>query len=168
MPEGERFLLDGLLPLSGARPGSPRPVHLYADHYWALLAWKEGRTAASVLGLDQDAVWADEQYRLLRSSVRRSLRERMDKMESSWIPASAEEERFDAASVALLFWPCAETDLVEPHELQSSLDAFYEAFLQRRQPGWAGLILSDESLMLTPLASMGRGDYAREVLYGSC
>jgi hypothetical protein len=165
LPEEVRLLLEGLLPLSGARLGSPRPVHLYADHYWALLAWKEGRTAASLLGMDQDATWADEHYRLLRSSVRRSLRERMDQMEASWIPASAEEDRFDAASVALLFWPCEETDLVEPHELQSSLDAFYEQFLLRSRPGWAGLIPSDEALMLTPLASMGRGDYAREVLW---
>lgn len=163
-PEEERYLLEGLLPTSGARPGSPRPVHLYADHYWALLGWKEGRQAASLLGRDADVAWADEQYRLLKSSVRRSLRARMDKMEASWIPASAEEDRLDAASVALLFWPCEETDLVEPHELQSSLDAFYEEFLQRFQPGWAGRMPSDESLLLTPLAQMGRGDYAREVL----
>ena len=165
LPEEERYLLEGLLPTSGARPGSLRPVHLYADHYWALLGWKEGRTAASLLGLDRDAAWADEQYRLLRSSVRRSLRARMDQMEASWIPASAEEDRLDAAAVALLFWPCEETDLVEPHELQSSLDAFYEEFLLRFQPGWAGRMPSDEALLLTPLAQMGRGDYAREVLY---
>ena len=47
--EAERDLVEGLLPLSGARPGSPQPVHLYADHYWALLGWKEGRAAASLL-----------------------------------------------------------------------------------------------------------------------
>ena len=165
LPEEERYLVEGLLPPSGARPGSLKPVHLYADHYWTLLAWKEGRAAASILGLDQDAAWADEQYRLLRSSVRRSLRASMDKMEGTWIPASAEEERLDPSSVALLVWPCEESDLVEPHELQSSLDAFYEDFLLRYQPGWAGKIPSDEALMLTPLAQMGRGDYAREVLY---
>ena len=165
LPEDERYLLEGLLPPSGARAGSSKPVHLYSDHYWTLLAWKEGRLAASILGLDQDAAWADEQYRLLRSAVRRSLRASMDKMEGNWIPASAEEERMDAESVALLVWPCEETDLVEPHELQSSLDAFYADFLLRSQPGWAGQIPSDESLMLTPLAQMSRGDYAREVLY---
>ncbi len=165
MPEEERYLLEGLLPPSGAPPGSPKPVHLYADHYWALLGWKECRAAASLLGLDADATWADEQYRLLKSSVKRSLRARMDLMAASWIPASAEDERFDAGSVALLFWPCEETDLAEPHELQSSLDAFYDGFLQRRQPGWAGRIPSDEAALLVPLASMGRGDYAREVLY---
>ena len=165
LPEDERFLVEGLLPLSGARPGSPRPVHLYADHFWALLAWKEGRAAASLMGQDADATWADEQYRLLRAAVRRSLRARMDLMAGSWIPASAEEDRLDAAAVALLFWPCAETDLVEPHELQSSLDAFYEEFLLRSRPGWSGLIPSDEAQLLTPLAGMGRGDYAREVLW---
>jgi len=161
----DRYLLEGLLPVSGAQPGSPRPVHRYADQYWALLGWKEGRAAASILGLDEDAKWADEKYRDLRSAVRRSLRVHMDELSGLWIPASAEEEVFDASSVALLFWPCEETDLVEPHELQSSLDAFYEEFLSRQQPGWAGCISSEESLLLTPLASMGRGDYAREVLY---
>jgi hypothetical protein len=165
LPPDERYLLEGLLPLSGARPGSPRPVHLYADHYWALLGWKEGRTAAALLGLDSDAAWADENYRLLKSSVRRSLRAQLDKRDSSWLPAAAEEDRFDANSVALLFWPCEETDLVDPHELQSSLDLFYEEFLLRRQPGWAGRISSDEALLLVPLARAGRGDYAREVLY---
>ena len=166
LPEEERFLVEGLLPLSGPRPGSPKPVHLYADHYWALLAWKEMRTAAALLGLSQDATWADEQYRTLKSAVQRSLRERMDRMEGMWIPASAEEERLDPEAAALLVWPCAETDLVEPHELQTSLDLFYEDFLERAQPGWTGTMPSDESQLLVPLASMGRGDYVREVLYG--
>jgi hypothetical protein len=165
MSAEERFLLEGLLPLSGGRPGSPRPVHLYADHYWALLGWKEVRAAAAILGFDRDAAWADEQYRLLKSAVRRSLRANLDSRETAWLPAAAEGESFDAAAVALLFWPCEETDLAEPYELQTSLDRFYEDFLQRRQPGWAGLIPSDESRLLVPLASMGRGDYAREVLY---
>ncbi len=165
LPAEERELVEGLLPLSGARPGSPRPVHVYADHYWALLGWKEGRAAASILGLDQDAAWADEQYRLLKSAVRRSLRFHLDRRESCWLPASAEEESFDAGSVALLFWPCEETDLVDPHELQSSLDRFYADFLLRREEGWAGRMSSDEAGMLVPLARMARGDYAREVLY---
>ncbi|HAL92474.1 MAG TPA: hypothetical protein DCM68_05550 [Verrucomicrobia bacterium] len=175
LPDKERFVLEGLLPVSGARPGSPRPVHLYSDHYWSLLGWKEMMAAASRLGLLQEAAWANEQYHALRSAVRHSLRERMDRMEAAWIPASAEEDRFDGASVALLFWPCEEVDLepagqgtarlVEPHELQSSLDAFYGDFLGRLQPGWDGAIPSDESQLLVPLASMGRGDYAREVLY---
>ncbi len=165
LPEEERFLVEGLLPPSGPRPGSPRPAHLYADHYWALLAWKEMRAAAALMGQAQDAAWADEQYRALKAAVRRSLRERMDRMEGMWIPAAAEEERLDIGAVALLFWPCAETDLVEPHELQTSLDTFYEEFLERGQPGWTGILPSDESQLLTPLADMGRGDYAREVLY---
>ncbi len=165
LPAEERELVEGLLPLSGPRPGSPRPVHLYADHYWALLGWKEGRAAASVLGLDEDAAWADEQYRLLKSAVRRSLRFHLDRRDSCWLPASAEEERFDAGSVALLFWPCEETDLVDPHELQSSLDRFYEDFLLRQEAGGTGRLPSDEAQMLVPLASMARGDYAREVLY---
>ena len=163
--EAERDLVEGLLPLSGARPGSPQPVHLYADHYWALLGWKECRAAASVLGLNEDATWADEQYRLLRSAVRRSLRTRMDQMTGDWVPVSAEEDRLDPAAVALLFWPCDETDLVEPHELQSSLDSFYEGYLMRREGAWTGLVPADESQLLVPLAAMGRGDYAREVLY---
>jgi hypothetical protein len=165
MNDEERSLLEGLLPLSGARPGHPRPSHLYADQFWALLAWKEGRRAASLLGHPADAVWMDEQYRLLKNALRRSLRNKMDTMSSTWIPTSPEDDRLDISSVALLFWPCAETDLVEPHELQSSLDAFYEDFLARLHPGWNGRISLEDLRLLAPLAQMGRGDYAREVLY---
>ena len=165
LPEEERYLLEGLLPPSAARSSTAKPIHRFADHYWALLGWKEVRAAASLLGLDADAGWAHEQYRALKSSVRRALRARMDLMDAAWIPAAAEDSRLDIGSVALMFWPCEETDLAEPHELQSSLDAFYDEFLQRRQPNWAGLVPSDEASLLIPLASMGRGDYAREVLY---
>jgi hypothetical protein len=165
MDAEERFLLEGLLPPAGAQPGRSQPEHLYADHYWALLAWKEGRTAASRLGNSADAAWADENYRLLKSSVRRSLRANLDRRESSWLPAAAEEERFDASALALLFWPCEETDLVEPYELQSSLDRFYEEFLDRQESGWTGRVPTDESLLLGALARAGRGHYAREVLY---
>jgi|GEM_PF-704128 hypothetical protein len=163
----EGFLVEGLLPPTPARDGRDGgpALHRYADQYWALLGWKEVRAAAARLGRDDDAVWADANYRALRSSVRRSLRARMDLTEASWIPATAEESRFDAASVALLFWPCAETDLVEPHELQSSLDAYYEGFLARGQPGGTGGAAADEAALLGPLSTMGRGDYAREVLY---
>ena len=154
---------EDLLPTTGAPPEHSNPTHRYSDHYWALLGWKEGLNAASILARTNDATWAKEQYQALRSAVRQSLREQMDRMDASWIPASAEEDRFDAVSVARMFWPCEETDLVEPHEFQSSLDCFYEEWLVRSQ---AGGVSSDESLLLVPLASMGRGDYAREVLYG--
>ena len=160
----ERELVEGLLPPTPAREGG-RALHRYADQYWALLGWKEGRAAASLLGRDDDAVWADANYRALKSAVRRSLRARLDLMDAAWIPAAAEESRFDAGSAALLFWPCEETDLVEPHELQSSLDAFYDDFLARSQPGEEGVTPADEAALLVPLAAMGRGDYAREVLY---
>ena len=163
LPLEERELLEGLLPASPARPGHPRPGHFYADQYWALLGWKELRTAAVLLGKDEDAEWADRQYGLLRASVERSLRAHLERRESAWLPAVAEEtEAFDPAAVALLFWPCAETDLAEPHELQSSLDAFFGAFLE---DGTVSRDPAAEAQMLVPLAAMGRGDYAREILY---
>ncbi len=165
LPDEERVLVEGLLPPSAPRPGSPGRLHRYADNYWALLGWKEMLAAASILGRQEDADWASEQYRLLKSAVRRSLRERMDRMAAAWIPAAAEEERLDVDAVALLFWPCAETDVAEPHELQSSLDAWYEEFVRRRQPEWSGFVSSREAQLLVPLAAMGRGDYARETLY---
>ena len=114
---------------------------------------------------EAEATWADEQYRLLKAQVRRSLRARMDLMTGMWVPGAAEDEQLDIQTVALLFWPGAETDLVEPHELQTSLDMFYADFLQRRQPGWSGVMANDEGALLGPLATMGRTDYAREVLY---
>lgn len=160
LPVEERERVEGLLP-----PGGGRTVRTYAEHYWALLGWKELRTAASILGLDRDATWADDQYRALKASVRRSLRFRLDRSDVSWLPAVVEEDGFDADSVALLFWPCEETDLVEPHELQSSLDRFYEQFLHRGEDGSAVHWPSTDARLLVPLSMMGRGDYAREVLY---
>ena len=165
LPEDQRFLVDGLLPASGPSPGRSKPQHRYADQIWALLGWKETRTAAALLGAETEATWADEQYRLLKANVRRSLRARMDLMPGMWIPAAAEDERLDSQTVALLFWPGAETDLVEPHELQTSLDMFYTDFLQRQQAGWTGVMPNDEAALLGPLVTMGRTDYAREVLY---
>ncbi len=165
LPTEDRELLEGLLPSSSARTDRPRPARVYADHYWALLGWKEIRAAASRLGIEPDVTWADNEYRRLKAAVTRSLRTQMDRRPTSWLPAIAEEDVFDAVSVAWLFWPCDETDLAEPHEVQTSLDYFYEDFLRRRESGPTGPVPSDESLLLIPLASMGRGDYAREVLY---
>ncbi|NLB65138.1 MAG: hypothetical protein GX803_01540 [Lentisphaerae bacterium] len=156
LPSDERELIEGLLPVS-----RERPKHAYADHVWVLLGWKELQAAAMLLGQDEDAEWADRHYGRLKAAVGRSLRAHLDRRDSAWLPAYAEGAEFEPLTVALLFWPCAETDLVEPHELQSSLDYFYEGFLEAetrsRQP-------VTEALMLTPLASMGRGGYAREVL----
>lgn len=158
----KRDLLGGLLPLSSARPGFPRPSHVYADYYWTLLGWKELRTAATLLGKEDDARMADAAYGGFKAAVARSLRTHLERRETAWLPAVAEEERVDAASVALLFWPCAETDLVEPHELQSSLNQIYAQFLER------GIRSSNplaEAHLLMPLAASGRGDYAREIVY---
>lgn len=165
LPDRERELVEGLLPPRVVRDNSPA-IHPYVDQYWALLGWKELKAAAAVLGRNEDAMRAGEHYRALHLAVQRSLRERMDRMEDFWIPAAAEDERLDIASVALLFWPCEETGLVEPHELQTSLDTSYEGFLSRRQPERSGRVVpGNEARLLTPLADMGRGDYAREVLY---
>ena len=164
LAEEEYELAEGLLPAAAATAGG-RAQHVYADQYWSLLGWKEMRGAASILGESADAVWADKEYRRLKAAVRRSLRAHLERREGSWLPAAAESERFDAVSVALLFWPCGETDLAEAHELQSSLDRFYEEFLRRDPVGKGVQMPSDESLLLIPLSAMGRGDYAREVLY---
>jgi hypothetical protein len=160
LPVEDRELLEGLLPTAG-----DGPARTYLDQYWALLGWKELLAAASILGHEEDAEWAKGQYDALKASVRRSLRVNLDRRESAWLPARTHGDFFDAAGVAMLFWPCDETDLVFPHELQSSLDEFYARFLAR-DPSAPGIVMpSDESLLLAPLSSMGRGDYAREVLY---
>ena len=162
LPSDQRELLEGLLPLSPARPGYPRPGHVYADYYWTLLGWKELRSAATLLGKVDDALWADGYYGVFKAAVARSLRTHLERRETAWLPAVAEEERVDAASIALLFWPCDETDLVEPHELQSSLDQIYAHFLER---GGVARDPAAEAHLLMPLAAVGRGDYAREILY---
>jgi len=165
LPLEERELVEGLLPPSGGRPGHPRPARFYADQYWTLLGWKELRTAASRLGRDEDAARADAEYRDFKAAVKRTLRADLDRRSTFWVPATPGGEEFDALSAALLFWPCGERDLVEPHELQASLDRFYADFLRRAESP-AAKMPSNDSILLGPLSAMGRGDYAREVLYG--
>ena len=122
LPGDQRDLVEGLLPLSGARPGFPQPLHLYADNFWALLGWKEGRAAAAALGWVDDVRWADHDYQKLRAALQRSIRARLERHDGEWLPAAVEEEHFDVQTVALLLWPCDEPGLLEPHEIQSSLD----------------------------------------------
>jgi len=165
LPGDQRDLVEGLLPLSGARPGFQQPLHLYADNFWALLAWKEGRAAAAALGWVDDVRWADHDYQKLRAALQRSIRARLERHDGEWLPAAVEEDLFDVQTVALLLWPCDEPGLLEPHEIQSSLDWFYADFLRRDGANGSARSFTDEGLLLGALAGMGRGDYAREVLY---
>ena len=148
----------------GLLPPDAEGVHRYADLFWALQAWREGRTAASALGLTDDAAWMDEEYRLLRDAIRLSLRDTIDQLPSPFIPDSPERPVLSVQAAALLVWPCTEPGLAEDYELQSTFDAFYDSFLNRFDSSSSLTIPADEPLLLLPLARLGRGDYARELL----
>ena len=99
LADRDRDLVEGLLPPRVVREHSPA-VHPYADQFWALLGWKEMKAAAARLGHTEDATWAESHYRTLRAAVRRSLRERMDRMEGFWLPGAAEDEFLGGIEIA--------------------------------------------------------------------
>ena len=149
---------DGLLP-----PG-PDGLHRYSALLWALDAWREGTAAAGLLGRDEDAAWMASEFAALRASVRTSLRAADDAMDAPGIPESAERPVPSVRTAMLLAWPCDDPALAETWELQSAFDRFYDAFLDRfDHPGHPATDAA-EPLLALPLARLGRGDYAREVL----
>ncbi|MBQ9345189.1 MAG: discoidin domain-containing protein [Kiritimatiellae bacterium] len=178
----------GLLPASPSDPDR----HPYVHAFWALLGWKELRAAATTLGLDEDAAWADSHYQALRGLLQHSF----DLLFQDYPPGrlrlllaspdpGAPPSPYDAA---LLVWPVCEPDLLPRHVLLSTLALGYEPFLRAvplaplERPGAVTATadaataapaplsrpprLSLEAIrLLLPLSLSGRADYAREILF---
>jgi hypothetical protein len=152
-------------PHEGLLPPDPAGHHRYAPNLWALLAWREGLAAAGALGLDDDVALITGQLADLRTALRISLRASIDAMPSPGIPESAERPDPSLRTALLLSWPCDFAGLAEPWELQSTLDAWYSAFLDRFDAPSPASSPASEPLLAIPYARLGRGDYAREILY---
>lgn len=150
---------DGLLP-AGA-DGRRR----YSDDYWALLGWKETRSAAAALGKDDDAAWAEEKYRELKRALKASLSAAT--RGDSRLPTGPDGRREDAmrsaADAALLVWPCGEVEVAGESVVASSLDAAYREFLTRRRMG--GRVGGDEARLWLAMARMGRAAEAHEWMF---
>jgi len=151
-------------------------VHPTTAQLWALLGWKELRRAAKRLGFEEDAAWADSQYRALREAFRRAVGYATRESVHPRIPPSIEspDGPGGTAAAAILFWPCGEGDLLPAAMVQNTLDTVYARYLRwiapREGPGagektmpaaaWIG-----DVRYLTSFSRMGHADYAREMLF---
>ena len=151
-------------PHEGLLPPSADGLHRYAPLLWALDAWREGTAAAGLLGRDEDAAWMASGYAALRASLRTSMRAAADAMDAPGIPEAAERPVPSVRTAMLLAWPCDDPALSETWEMQSAFDAFYDAFLDRFDHPGHPATDAGEPLLALPLARLGRGDYAREIL----
>jgi hypothetical protein len=154
----------GAGPHEGLLPPDSSGRHPYSALLWALNAWREGTTAAELLGRDEDAAWMADEYRQLRTSVRTSLRTSIDAMPAPGIPESPERPSPSLDTAMLLSWPCSDSSLAESWEIQSTLDEYYATFLDRIDATNAPASSATEPLLSIPYARLGRGDYARELL----
>ena len=152
-------------PHDGPRPPDPAGHPRYAPNLWALLAWREGLSAAATLGLDDDTAWITSELASLRDALRTSLRAATAAMPAPGIPESAERPTPSLRTALLLSWPCDFPDLAPTWALQSTLDAWYATFLDRFDAPSSTSSPAGEPLLSIPYARLGRGDYAREILY---
>lgn len=161
----QREMMTGLIPVRGLPDGRMPNTFRYSDQIWSLIAWKEAQQMASLVGEVEDMVWAHTNYMTLKADIQRSIATVLEKRQLSVLPETVENPRPDFKTAALLFWPLNEPSLIDPAVVQSTLDEFYARFLDRRKPGGPNWVPTDEMRYLIPFSRMGRGDYARELVY---
>ncbi|MFH0880336.1 MAG: discoidin domain-containing protein [Lentisphaerota bacterium] len=162
--EPARGRFAGILPKSISHEGYDPPMHSYWDDFWALKGWKDGRDAAEILGETNTALWAEEQYSLLRSSVLASIRETMEFKQINYIPGCAEKGDMDATSTAIAFFPCDEWRSLPEAALQTTFDRYYADLILRLRPGWVGGFTPYENRSITAFVDLNRKDYAQVLL----
>ncbi|MFH0907782.1 MAG: discoidin domain-containing protein [bacterium] len=158
----ERFI--GILPASISHEGYSPPVHSYWDDFWALKGWKEGKAAAEVLGSNDIARWADDQYRIFKDSMRKSLEATIAYKGISYIPGCAEKGDMDATSTAIGISPCQELDVMPRAALDHTYDMFYKELKYRLEPGWNGTLTPYELRSVTAFVALGHNDRAITLL----
>jgi hypothetical protein len=135
-PARDRFF--GLLPASISHEGYNPPKHSYWDDFWALKGWKDGAAAARVLGREKDAAWADEQYQLLRESLRSSIAKTMASGNKNFLPGCAEFCDFDPTSASIALFPCEESGIVPDEVWKNTFEQYYKVLSERFDPKWVG------------------------------
>ncbi|HPF99560.1 MAG TPA: discoidin domain-containing protein [Kiritimatiellia bacterium] len=158
LPAPERFA--GILPKSISHEGYSPPMHSYWDDFFALKGWKDGQEAATLLGDQETAAWAEKQYGLLRDSVRASIEKTIAFKKIDFIPGCAEKGDMDASSTTIAFFPCGEGDLLPTNELLRTYDRYYADVVQRREPGWRGNYTPYEARNISAFLDLGQKDRA--------
>ncbi|MFH0880338.1 MAG: discoidin domain-containing protein, partial [Lentisphaerota bacterium] len=157
-PPSDRFV--GILPKSFSHEGYDLPMHSYWDDFWALKGWKDGREAASILGREDVAAWAEGQYEALRTSVVKSVELTMKAKDIDYVPGCAEKGDFDPTSSSIAVVPCGERALVPETVWQATYDRYFKEIEARLQPGWCAGFTPYESRNVSSLVEIGQKDRA--------
>ena len=161
-PARERFV--GILPKSFSHEGYYPEMHSYWDDFWALKGWKDGKAAAEVLGDTNTAAWADQQYRLLKDSLRASIEGTIAFKKINWIPGCAEKGDFDPTSTAIAFFPCEEAGLLPQDVLRATFDRYLGDVKERLKPDWKGSFTPYEARNILAFVALGQKDRANFLL----
>ena len=161
-PCPERY--TGILPPSFSHEGYSPPMHSYWDDFFALKGWKDGKEAAEILGRNDVAAWADEQYKALRQSVKSSIEKTIAFKRINYIPGCAEKGDPDATSTTIAFFPCEEQDILPAKELKNTYDQYYNVVLKRTRPNWNDRFTPYEIRNLSAFVAMGQKDRAEVLL----
>lgn len=161
-PARERFV--GILPKSFSHEGYYPEMHSYWDDFWALKGWKDGKAAAEVLGDTNTAAWAEQQYGLLRESVRASIEGTIAFKNIGFIPGCAEKGDFDPTSTAIAIYPCEEWEWLPQDILRATFDRYYGDVQARLEPGWKGSFTPYEARNISALVALGQKDRANFLL----
>ena len=161
-PARERFV--GILPKSFSHEGYAPPMHSYWDDFFALKGWKDGKEAADILGKNEVAAWAAEQYKALRDSVKASIEKTIAFKGIDYVPGCAEKGDADASSTTIAFFPCNEQDLLPEAALRKTYDAYYNDCVNRLSPDWTGGFTPYEIRNIAAFVELGEKDRANFLL----
>ncbi|MCK5306444.1 MAG: discoidin domain-containing protein [Candidatus Omnitrophica bacterium] len=131
-PEKRKYY--GILPPSQSHEGYWRE-YSYWDDFWGLKGWKDGRTIFSILGRDDLAVWADEEYADFKKCFYDSVRLTMDFFDIDYIPGSASLGDCDPTSTSVAIMYCDELQNLPHPELENTFDRYYCDLSGRFKPG---------------------------------
>ena len=162
MPMPERFA--GILPPSYSHEGYSPPAHSYWDDFFALKGWKDGREAAELMGRKDVAEWAEQQYKLLRDSLKQSIEKTAEFKKLDYVPASADKGDMDVTSTTIAFYPCREQDIFEQAPLQKAYEKYFNEVMDRKKPGWSSGYTPYEVRNVAALVDLGHKDRAIALL----
>ncbi|MBN1270118.1 MAG: discoidin domain-containing protein [Kiritimatiellae bacterium] len=162
MPARERFV--GILPKSISHEGYSPAMHSYWDDFWALKGWKDGRDAAKLLGHDDIAQWAQEQYEALRDSTLASINATIAFKNCDFIPGCAEKGDCDPTSTSIAFAPCGEYAMLPQDALMGGYERYFKDLQHRFTPEWAAGFTPYEVRTITAFVKLGQKDRAKFLL----
>jgi len=135
-PARKRF--SGIFPKSYSHEGYNPPMHSYWDDFWGLKGWKDGITAAKILGYNDIARWGRKKYLDFRKNVQKSIKLTMEEKNIDFIPGCAEKGDSDPTSIAIALFPCDEKSIVSDKIMKNTFEKYYHELVERDIPGWQG------------------------------